>query len=387
MLRGLIQVAISTLCLANSAHSQKPMPPPQRVPAVAIDLVKIGWTPPPIESNRAFLKDFTLAKLLSVDISTRVLFLTEDVVVAYHSIQIGNDWRTAARVMEAFFISSRDGTLLSTHRWPTRRRSYMDDRFDSEARLIPLNRGRFLVQANGIIAVYNQNVELLKQRNLEPFSASDVWAAQPSPRGEGIVLRRASQSGPVAYYWLAADTLETTSHVSRPNGHSSDAAVADAHALYERTQDGLLMVDLSEHQTLICHDPLCRENGLLEALSAHYLGWSARRGIGVIDPVRGLVWSRSVQPKDHESFQFGNMKTALSGTRFGLWLASDRKASFDAVQIKGINIMIYDVADLNRRPWALRMKPTQSTWDFALSPRGAKLAVFDGSHLQIYSLD
>jgi hypothetical protein len=111
------------------------------VPEAVVDLRTLGWVPPPHVSDREFFKDMSLGKLEALDENTRILFLTEDVIVVYHTKQEGRDWRTSPRFLEAFFIQAKDGGLLSIETWPVSPRKAYDDRRDSEARLIPSTMG------------------------------------------------------------------------------------------------------------------------------------------------------------------------------------------------------------------------------------------------------
>lgn len=118
-----IVAGLTLLTLAVSASDRgcaKPADsPPPRAPQIVVDLAQFGWAPPRDISNREFFKDFTLAKLFALDENTKVVFLDEEVVINYHTKQDGRDWRTTPRFIEAFFVSSKDGRLLATQRWPT----------------------------------------------------------------------------------------------------------------------------------------------------------------------------------------------------------------------------------------------------------------------------
>jgi hypothetical protein len=177
-------------------------------PSVVIDLKKVGWKPAPDESNRSFFKDFSTAKLEALDDTTKILFLTSDLVVVYHTTQQGKNWRTATRQLEAFFISAKNGSLLRTKTWPTVQRRSGDELRDSEARLIRLQDGRFLVMANGRMMLYESNLDLVKELELSPFTSTDLWAVQTVAEGKQIFLRHESQADlHVTYSWLASDTL------------------------------------------------------------------------------------------------------------------------------------------------------------------------------------
>jgi hypothetical protein len=389
---AVVRTVVLIIWLGATRPASSAAASPPKAPSVVVDLATIGWATPPSESNRKFFKDFTLAKLFATDPNTRVGFLSEDVVAVYHTKkEEGKDWRTVPRIMEAFFIRTKDGSLLSTQRWPVSLRKSNNDLYDSEARLIPLYDGRFLVFTNATIALYGPNLELLKQKKLEP--SSGLWSAQGVAEGRGIFLRHESTSAQVTYFWLNSDTLEVKYQM--PGYQSSDfparqAVDAGENAVFAVSRTGILMIDHDQRVKTICDDQLCREDGLLQVFTSHYIGWSGRSGIGIIDTERGrLVWSRAAQPQYHHGqFQFGGMRSAMSGTKFALWVEASNKAIFDGVEIRPAPIMLlYDVATPNDRPIVIQVRPVRPDWGFALSPHGRKLALFDGAKVQIYSLD
>jgi hypothetical protein len=141
-------------------------------PKWTVQLKNYGWKPPKSESNKKFFKDFTLAKLEAMDDNTRVLFISNDELVLYHTKKEGQDYRTATRQVEAFFVKAQDGSLLQTKLWPVQMRKSGEDRRDSEHRLVPLSGDRFLILANGTIMIYDRNPNLINQEKLEPPSST-----------------------------------------------------------------------------------------------------------------------------------------------------------------------------------------------------------------------
>jgi hypothetical protein len=359
---------------------------------VEVDLRKIGWVPPAHQSNQAFFKDFSIGKLVSLDENTKLVFLTEGVIVAYHTKQEGSDWRTAARVMEAFFIQVKDGTLFSTMRWPTRlRRSDNDDR-DSEARLIPLSNGRFLTLANGVLRLYASNLDLLKEQKLEPDTSGDMWAAQSVAEGQKIFLRHESISPPnTTYSWVDSENLKImhTAPGYRDRDFLVQAGVkAGDGSVFTLSKSGVRMIDKDQNVKTICGDRLCRDADLFHVLSARRIGVSARNGFGIIDIDDGIMWSKLIDSKyDPKRFQFGSIQCALSGTRLGLWLTGDKKAFFDGVKVSTWppTILVYDT-DGPKNPFVIRTTPVDGQLDFSLSPNGTKVAVFDGAKVLIYEM-
>lgn len=237
--------------------------------------------------------------------------------------------------------------------------------------------------------LYGPDLQLLKERRLASSPSTDLWAAQSTDEGNGIVLRHASASSPPEYQWLNPDTLETSYRMQGCRGcaYSIGGGVAGQTAVFERTRNGIRMMNRNGEIKVICDNPLCREAGDVQVISAKCLGWSSRTGIAVVDIDRGLVWSKSVQPQQlHKAFQFGSIRPSLYGTKFALWVVANRRAAFEGFAIRDVTFLVYDVSNLDNPPAAIRVQPTRPDWDFALSPSSSRFAVFDGEKLLIYSL-
>jgi hypothetical protein len=359
--------------------------------ASVVDLRKVGWTPPEYESNRAFFKVVGSGRLESIDNNTRIAFLSEDVVVAYHTKQEGKDWHTAPRVVEAFFVRTKDGSLVSVKTWPTSLRRSLSDRRDSEGRILPLYGGRFLVFANGTMSLYGDGLELLKQQKLASPTEADLWAGQSVSKGREIFLRRESTSArEVTYSWLSADNLEAKYEM--PGYRSSDFSVlglvcADQNAVFTLSPSGLRMIERSEQVRTICDEQFCRGDGVVNILSLRQVGLSTKDGFGIVDADRGLIWSRLLHGSGNRgTFDFGEMRSASSGIRFAVWVTAIKKGVFDGIEVKGSPILlVYDRPDPTSRPLTISINPVDGQWDYAFSPGGAKLALFDGAKLRIYS--
>jgi hypothetical protein len=217
IIAGSLTLVLLGSCHGSSSSTERANPTGSSLvdaPALVVDLRKIGWEPPQFESNRQFFKDVGIAKLESQDKKTRIFFLGEDVIVAYHTKQEGKDWRTAPRLLEAFFIRATDGSLLSTKTWPASIRKSGNDLRDSESRLLPVYDGNFLVFANGAMSLYAVDLELRKQRKLEPDTQTALWGSQSITDGREVFLRHESTSERgVTYYWLSANDLEVNYQV------------------------------------------------------------------------------------------------------------------------------------------------------------------------------
>lgn len=387
-MRGPVVCFIVGLLALGVSAAEHVKPKPALSPTTVIDLQQIGWKPPRTESNRAFFKDFTLSKLFAVDDNTRVTFLTEDLLVVDHTIQEGNDWRAAPRRMQAFLVQAKSGALLATNDWVTRPRTAMDDRFDSESRITPLHEGHFVVLANGTLLLYSSTFELLKQRKLEPYAAGDRCAVQSTGAGTTIFLRQESKSGKVIYSWLNVDTLDTTYEM--PGYGEGELAFVQAaeDAVFTLSKVGVERVDQNRRITEIPVPMTFPGTGLVTVLSTRYVGVTDRNGIRIVDVKNGSVWARDVEKRYIDrAFAFGELKPTVPGNRFAVSVVSVQKGKFDGIEINSNpTILVYEVVT-PKEPTVIRLKPRASDWDFALSPSGQRLAVFDGKNVEIYTLD
>jgi hypothetical protein len=266
--------------LAAADHSTvTPLPKPR----VAIDLAKLGWKASPPESDKSFFRTFSIEKLEAIDGAERIVFLNDDLLIAYHAIresQENKEWRTVRRELEAFFINTKDGTLLFKKRWRTRWRRDSRDSWDSEARLVRVSNDRFLVHASGVLMLYTSNLDLLKEKVLQPAGLGDLWAVQSMPGGRNVLLRHGSPSRMYATYSrLASGTLESESQMQ---SYDLSSVVATDDFMIGGSASGVQMIDLDKHAKTICADASCREAGVITVISSHLVAFSGRRGIGVM---------------------------------------------------------------------------------------------------------
>ncbi|HEV2223719.1 MAG TPA: hypothetical protein VGR84_12020 [Candidatus Acidoferrales bacterium] len=351
-----------------------------------------GWAPPKSESNKAFFKDFTPAKLQALDDNTRILFVSDDLLVVYHTKQQGEDWHTATRQLEAFFVNAKDGKLANVARWPSGLRKSSFDLLDSESRIIVLHDGRFLVLANGTMMLYGSDLKLIKQKKLEPLDSTNLWAVQTVAAGREIFLRHES-SLPlrVTYQWLDSDTFRVLSEMPGYQDHDflvQAGVVAGENAVFFGGRSGIRMIRTDQPAKVICDDQVCRGDGLPYALAAGSLGFSGRTGIAVVDEDRGLVWSNTIPPQySPNDFQFGRIRSAISGKRFAVWITAYHKTLLDGVEIRSSpTVFVYYVTN-PKHVFALPLKSWGGDFDFALSPDGTELAIFDGARITLHLIN
>jgi|ERR1017187_893445 hypothetical protein len=388
---GRLIILVLLLAFGSLGNSQSVTP---NRPDWTVALKKYGWRAPEAESNKSFFSDYSLTKLEALDDNTRVKFVTDDLIVVYHTKQQGQEWKTASRQLEAFFISANDGKLLSVKSWPTVVRGDESDLIDSESRLIPLSKGRFLVVASKTMMLYGDNLGLINQKKFDPLTSGNLWSAQSVANGEVVFLRHQSTADQqTRYYWLASDTLLPRSQMSGPRGanFSVVATAGDNFVLTTLGFAGLGMttgigkVSVDGSTMIICSEQFCREGGVA-ALAMRSVVISGRRGIGVVDIVQGLQWSKQISPSSNpNTFQFGDVRPAMSANEFAVWVTATRKTLFDGVQVGNKpTLFVYDTS--GKILFTVPVARKSGDFDFALSPNGNRLAVFDGAGINLYTI-
>jgi hypothetical protein len=361
-----------------------------------VELKSYGWSASKAPSNKTFFKDFSLSKLEGQDPNTRISFVNDNIVAAYHTKEEGQDWRIASRQLEAFFINAKDGSLLGVKEWPTAVRGSGSDLRDSENRLIPLADGRFVVFANHAMMLYGNGLDLVKQKNLEPSTSSDLWSVQSVDGGHKIFVRHQSSSDQrTMYLWLASDTLLPLYQMPGFQGPNfsvvatagEDFVLAALGFSGPGVTTGIGKIGLDGSTKVICSDQFCRE-ATATVVSSRRIAVSGRHGIGLVDSERGLIWSKRILPSENPNdFQFGEIRSETSGTRFAVWVTAYRKTPFDGVGVSSSpTVLVYDATD----PKLLLTFPIEretGDFDFALSPNGRQVAIFDGARIRLYVID
>ena len=340
-------------------------------------------------SNSTFFKDFTPTKLAALDVSTRVSFAGEHNIVVYHTID-GEGLESMYRTLEAFVLDAEHGNLLRKMTWTSRSRQSGSELLDSEGRIVQLSKGRFLVAANGLLLLYDHTGQLLAQKKLEPFGREDLWAVQPLSAGQQIFLRHQSAlSRETTYYWLALDSLSIISEMQGFHGSEYSVGVTAGHnfVLLGSPDSGIRMIKQNGSEETICNATLCRQDHTLSFLDQHRIGISGREGFGILDIDKGLTWSKTLAlSAERKNIQVGNIRWALSGTAFAVWLQAIHSQLFDGIKVgQSPTVFVFD-PELSSHVLAMNLNPVDFDFDFALSPSGDRMAVFDGSNLKIYQM-
>lgn len=399
-LQNKIGIAASILLLSalssmvNVAYGEGSVTATEKEHPVLVNLSKIGWKPPKNQSNKVFFKNLSTSKLQALDQNTRLFFLTEDILVIHHVITEGPDWHAATRTLEAFFVNAKTGSLIRIEHWPALPRKSADELRDSEGRLFPLHDGKLLVVNNKQLAEYSPNLELSQNKLLEQGGRNDLWAVQTVDEGRQIFLRHESpETKHIQFMWLDSNTLEIRQELpDYPfrylyNGFPMQGAVvASSNAVFGGSR---MITDKGQFKT-VCVSDICQKPEHIQVVGGEHLVITSKVGMALINIHDDSVSSKLVENKYLKNLQFGWIRSSQDSTRFGVWITASRSSIFDGTTIPpwtpSVSILIYDVADANRKPLQFNIKPVDGQWDFAISPSGASLGVFDGATVRVYSL-
>ena len=385
-------VILVILLAATSGNPAEDLHPRQSPRAIwTVDLRAYGWRGPIKESNKEFFRNFNPRKLASLDDNTKLLFASNDVLVAYHTKVDGRDWKTARRWLEGFFLNGKDGSLVAKRQWPSTLRKD-GSTAESEARMVALRNGRFLAISDGVLMLYTDSLQLIRKDKLEPSGPRDMWGVSRVADGREIFLRHETLgTRSIQYQWIDSDTFkplgEMTGDIMWGRGMNG---LADG--VLQSSQRGVYLRRPLKPEKMVCDDPFCRVTGtgFETALTSKLICLVRSNGIGVIDLGHGLLWSDVVDSRnDRNHLQFGEIAPSLSGNRFAVWITSDRSCVFNSVDLqKGTypNILVFDT--LNRQHvFAITIRSRTSQWAFALSPDGTRLATFDGRTIAMYRIN
>ena len=382
-----LAVTIIAVTLTSEFSAQAKEKPARFSPEsakIAVSLKKLGWAANPTESNRRFFRNFSMAKLLAVDIGSKVAFINNDIVAVSHTKETSSQPK-AHRTFEVFFISARDGSLLRSLRWDTKARGSYLELEDSRNRLIPLQDGTFVVVVDTEMLLYGSSFRLLKEFHFDSTSLNDMWAVQSVDSGRKIFLRHESaRDGQVTYSWLDAGSLQILKHRPAPGDFDSGTGiVAGKDFLLAKTASGIQLVGPNTHK--LFRDNETEKSFLYQLIGPAAIVVSGKSGISLIDIDHGPVWAKIVSKPD--KFQFGDIHPAMMGEKFGVWVQGDSHELFDGVRVTDSPLFVIFDTNGNRYPFAIPIKPVNEQWNVALSADGEEVAVFDGANLKVYQLD
>jgi hypothetical protein len=343
-----------------------------------IKLRSLGYQKPAEEN----FSDTAIARnpsLLLRETHSRVTFINDDMLVVYFSraINAGKDTTRFPQVLEAFFVDTRSGRLISHKDWPTRYRRWFNDSFDTEGRIMPLQNG-FLVHSGDSLRLYSSDFQLKRELLLDD---GPKWSVRIAPLGRAIQALQISDSGGEAE-WLDFETLDTVGENHQFPGVQSisgeRAVVSILPPCLDLQRDG----DLVRH--LICGGAFSNEMPIFLADNdILVLG----RGFEVFSKKGEVLWKRHADAKLRNE-SVGVALRSLNGNRFAFWLTGwSRSSMFDGTRIrKGYRtILVYD-SFKRIKVFEASVRDSSAGFDFALSPNGDSLAVLAGESLYIYAL-
>ena len=390
------KLVLRFLLLAMSIYSGTFSLFPQAVPSTAqkprwtVSLTKYGFSPVKGVSNRVFFRDFSVAKLMAFDPGLKLVFISEGVLVAYSTLQKGSDWRTASRQLEAYFIRTSDGTLLAKKTWPSAIRKD-ESNADTESRIIALRHGRFLVDANGTLMLYDSGLSLIREEKLKPFGPTEIWGIQSVSEGREIFLRHETSlcpdrdrcavkyEGRDAESFLRIDSAVGDVFQGRAVRGSGDGVFvgwsSNTNAVFEPNKTPRKLCDEWPCSQVIVDASLPHN---LAVISSFF------DGVGVVDLQRGLLWFDGPSMGKAHNLLFGAVETAIEGNRFAMWVSATKKGVFDSVMVRSSVLFVFD-GDNPKHVFA--MPEHLGGGLFAISPSGRELATGEGeSQLHLYNI-
>ncbi len=315
--------------------------------------------------------------LLNDDDKKGLLFTDEKTLAVYVShFQSATDGSMGqgTRDMEAFFLDFHSGTLISRKTWPTIKRRWLNERWDTQARIMAVH-GGFLVHAGNALVLYSADQE--KKREF-PLAVGSRWAAVVPPMGRTIHLQRIDRDETEGT-WLDSDTLtklRSQREIEGITSASDDAVVTKlAHCMQLQTFGKL--------PRNLCSDP-CRL-GLPEFLSDAEVLSVYRNGFSVLSASGEKLWTREVPDAKNRIVE--SHQRSLDGSRFALSLRGGRNTSFDGVKVpKGeLAIVVYE-RSTRTEVFHVSIGRVAEPVAFALAPDGSTLAILVGEMLRVYKV-
>jgi hypothetical protein len=313
--------------------------------------------------------------ILNDDYKKRIVFIDDKTLIVYQSHYQPQDQKEGgqgSRTVEAFVVDARTAMLISRRTWPTIERRWLNERWDTQARILAIQEG-FLVQAGSSLISYSANQEQQAKLALE---TGPRWAVTVAPEGRTIHLQRIYDDNRADGEWLTSDSFTKlrSQHEMAGISSTSDDAVVDklAHCVQVQAVD-------EAPRNLYCADswhlglPLFLTD--TEVLSVY------GKGFAVFSITGEKLWSREVT----DGRPVEGYKRALSGSRFGLLVIGP--TVFDQVNApKGREaIVVYDRVKRTQIYQLICERNTERV-DFELSPNGSLLAVLVGDTIRLYKI-
>jgi hypothetical protein len=312
--------------------------------------------------------------ILNDDYDKRLTFIDQNTLAVYQSHyqpQNQKDGSQESRNMEAFFVNPQTGKLIVRKTWPTIKRRFLNERWDTQARIFAVA-GGFLVHAGNALTLYSAGLEQKAQLALED---GPRWAVTVAPLGRTIHLQRIYPDNQADGEWFDSDSLKKlrSQHEMAGITSASDQAVVDKLARCLQLQ-----VVSEVARNLYCDNP--NRLGLPLFLSESEILAVRYKGFTVWSTKGEMLWGRE------GSVRIGSHKRSLNGNRFAI-LMTGNSGLFDQVKIpkKQEVIILYD-RDTKSKIFQLTMERSAELNAYELSPDGSVLAILLGDAVRLYKI-
>jgi hypothetical protein len=276
--------------------------------------------------------------------------------------------------MEVHVLNSKTGQVLRTQRWPTIKRKWLNERWDTQARMFAVS-GGFLVHAGNSLERYS--AERLETKIALPDDKS--CSVTIPPGGKTVHLQIVYDDNKAKGEWLTVDELRRLSgqwELAGATSASSDAVVYKLAHCVQMQKIG------DSSRNLYCAEP--SHLGLPLFVSDSEVLSVYSNGFAIFSTDGKRLWSREAM----DNHTIADHKRSLDGNRFG-------------ILVRGHTV--FDGVEISNREWAIllydRVKQTQvfhlksgrrrnddQSAAFDLSPDGTTMAVLAGDNLQFYKV-
>jgi hypothetical protein len=368
---------ISTAAGRNNGNSSKG--PANDLPSVQIHLRDLGYRPAPEYRcpGTGIPRDLSV---LFDDYKIRLTFIDEKTLVVYqsHYPPPSEGDRLPPRSMEAFFVNADSGSLVSHKTWATRKRTWFNERWDTQARILAVE-GGLLVQGGDALTLYSTD---LKEKAELPLEEHLSWAATVAPMGRTVHLQRIDRGradGMADGEWLASDSLAKL----RQQQEFAGVVSASDYATVDRLAHCVQLQAVGESPRSLCCFSSCL--GLPLFLSNTEVLSVYRNGFDVLSTNSEKLWGREVPGS--KNGLIGDHKRSLNGNRFAISLSGERRTIFDQIKIpnRHLEILVYD-RSARTKVFRLDAGLVKERIGFDLSPDGSVLAVLIGDLLRLYRI-
>lgn len=308
--------------------------------------------------------------LLYDDSKTRLVFVDDSTLIVYRSWCHAQDREKPSRRMDAVFLNPQTGAITGKQSWPTDKRRWFNDRWDTEARIMSLREG-FLVHAGNTLHVYSSD----RREKAALVLNNDLRSAVVvPPSGRTIHLQRINNDNTAKGEWLSAESLTPLSVQSEMGGitSASDDTVADWLNLCLKLQQVG-----KKARNLYCVDRARAEYPMF-LTDAEILLLSSK-GFAIFSTDGDRLWSRE------SDVRIGAYKKSLSGNRFAIRVSG--KGHYEQVRIPSRTESVFVYDRIKRAPVChLEFSSSPGRIDFDLDPGGSWVAVLIGDDVRVYRL-